>query len=515
MLSILSNEDKRQIEQYIKGYAYTDYTITERAVSIDSLLYPWSVAKKELFDLFGHQFILEKNILVEKDYMMLEDDLETAFYNSDDDRATKFIKEFKTKLTGRNGMFQLHYWLDDLLETRALVNNIYDGDSFTLETPKGPLQVNSGCKVSKILGKIAKYCDLKYYEDFRIIHSQVLNQKKLKGKLCLSIHPFDFITMSHNDSGWTSCMDWDDDGCYRRGTIEMMNSPIVVVAYLKSDTPMEIYGKKWSNKKWRELFIITPDIITGVKGYPYMSMPLEREVIAWLRELTSKSENQYGPYSKSIFEYNVYTNSYFEEYNKHYNLTFSTRTMYNDFGCGHRAIISENLPADASIFYSGDEECMCCGALDGSYRDEQHLVCQECNDVCYCEFCEEETHRSELTTVDNTLLCDYCYSNAVINCAICEDAHLRHNAYCIHLGRDGKVFPYVCIEVCDDCFDNKEKLKKYFKIDNFHVGVYHWDEYKYFNIEDCTPEGLKLFEIEKEEDLEDCTEYPLVTYNLN
>ena len=38
--------------------------------------------------------------------------------------------------------------------------------------------------------------------------------------------------MSDNNSGWESCMSWRNNGCYRRGTVEMMNSPYVIVAYL-------------------------------------------------------------------------------------------------------------------------------------------------------------------------------------------------------------------------------------------------------------------------------------------
>ena len=51
-------------------------------------------------------------------------------------------------------------------------------------------------------------------EEFRIKHSQILNQKELVGNINLSIHPMDFWTLSDNDCGWSSCMSWMENDCY-------------------------------------------------------------------------------------------------------------------------------------------------------------------------------------------------------------------------------------------------------------------------------------------------------------
>ena len=37
-------------------------------------------------------------------------------------------------------------------------------------------------------------------------------------------------------------MSWADYGCYRQGTVEMMNSPLMVVAYLTAEEPMHMPG---------------------------------------------------------------------------------------------------------------------------------------------------------------------------------------------------------------------------------------------------------------------------------
>ena len=71
-------------------------------------------------------------------------------------------------------------------------------------------------------------------EDFRIYISQLLNTRAFTGNLCISIHPLDYITMSDNSYGWTSCMSWLKKGNYAGGTVEMMNSDNAYILKVKS-----------------------------------------------------------------------------------------------------------------------------------------------------------------------------------------------------------------------------------------------------------------------------------------
>lgn len=140
-------------------------------------------------------------------------------------------------------------------------------------------------------------------EKCRIIHSQALNSTKIEGTLCLSIHPMDYITMSDNDYGWESCMTWtreDEPGEYRTGTIEMMNSPSVVIAYIKGNKPYHPLGNDevWSNKKWRELFIVDKEFISGIRAYPYQEDEFEDIIIKELAAMAAAAG--YSSYSDEI-----------------------------------------------------------------------------------------------------------------------------------------------------------------------------------------------------------------------
>ena len=90
--------------------------------------------------------------------------------------------------------------------------------------------------------------------------------------------------MSDNNEDWESCMSWTQGGEYRVGTIEMMNSPYVIVAYLKSHHNLE-WADNWNSKKWRELYICSNDFVRSITGYPYKDEKITKLVLEKIREL--------------------------------------------------------------------------------------------------------------------------------------------------------------------------------------------------------------------------------------
>ena len=139
----------------------------------------------------------------------------------------------------------------------------------------------------RVLQKMAKEFDLPDFDIFRNHISRITEVRKSKVKFTLSIHPLDYMTMSDNVNGWESCMNWTQGpGSYRAGTIEMMNSPLVVVAYITTkpyypaNTSIE-----WTSKSWRELIIVHPNTICSVKSYPYYNIAFDKALVNWLAEI--------------------------------------------------------------------------------------------------------------------------------------------------------------------------------------------------------------------------------------
>lgn len=244
-------------------------------------------------------------------------------------------------------------------------------------------------------------------EQAELIASKVLNTSKLKGTLCLSIHPMDFMTLSDNGNDWSSCMSWSEEGCYRAGTLEMLNSHNVIVAYLKSSKtwkPCYREDYKWASKKWRELFVVTPFLVAGIKGYPYHSSPVETEVIKIISELAKKnwgieydtdyimrencSENDEYYRTEARFIINEETKEECFEASFPY---FECNEMYNDTSgnditvCYKKNLKYQGFPN--LIYYGEAAYCINCGDRLSNDFEGNTLSCYSCREVEFCEEC--------------------------------------------------------------------------------------------------------------------------------
>lgn len=434
----LNADDVRMIDDFISKKVSSDH----REVSY--LLREWDTKKETLYKMFGNQFILNKKIEFNKPIKTLREDLNGRFSDRDNVcnlfRRTydRFLWEHRIDLGDDYDLLQ------GLLDLDRLINTEYDGDTFYVKAPDGKeVKVQHGCKPMRLISKICKLYNVndELLTKFQNEISLVLNQKKLTGDLSISIHPLDYMTMSENECDWTSCMNWSEPGCYCRGTVEMMNSPIVVVAYLNAKDKMQMPGNgEWSNKKWRELFLVTPEIITGVKGYPYQNEEIVQIVNSWLRDLATA--NLGWEYDKNNVAYKhgydfVYTDDNGTEHNACFD--FRTDTMYNDFGTieHHYAIVGKDLD-NYRIHdnYSGREECMVCGGFDCYFDNEGSLACNDCDDCYYCRDCGCRISADDVYWLDDEPYCYDCYQNAAVTDPITEEEHNESYMRTIYLVPD-------------------------------------------------------------------------------
>lgn len=131
-------------------------------------------------------------------------------------------------------------------------------------------------KNSKFLKTLKKF--FKKEEQIRFLQDYIslyIQSNKLKGTLCLSIHPLDFLTCSENNYNWRSCHALDGD--YRAGNLSYLLDTSTLICYLRSDEPngplLNIRnGKdwfKWNNKKWRCWVHVSEDDSTITLGRQY------------------------------------------------------------------------------------------------------------------------------------------------------------------------------------------------------------------------------------------------------
>lgn len=105
--------------------------------------------------------------------------------------------------------------------------------------------------------------------------SAIMNEDKIEGTFCLSIHPLDYISISDNDHNWHSCHALDSD--YRAGNLNYMIDKHTVVCYVKTGEDRKIsnfpHSVPWNSKKWRVLLFFDKgcNFVMASKQYPLQS----------------------------------------------------------------------------------------------------------------------------------------------------------------------------------------------------------------------------------------------------
>lgn len=469
----LTAQDKKYITEYIEKWGGINSPVKLKA-PLDYILREWNKSKQTLFDIFSEKLMLEKEIQVEDgDNKKIR---EVSEYLYSFNPGINFIKNLR-KLFELNNIY-----FDDTYATKhAIYNLIQAYQLFTNRVAKGftyhnkdgkAVKVPEGAKVMKVLQKMAKEFDLPDFEIFRNHISRITEVRKSKIKFTLSIHPLDYMTMSDNANGWESCMNWTQGpGSYRAGTIEMMNSPLVVVAYITTKPYYpENTSIEWTSKSWRELIIVHPNAICSVKSYPYYNIAFDKALVNWLVDLVE--EKTEWRYNRKKPQESLESCSYIgawqdkEDKDNHFLLDFATNEMYNDFGnTENYGIFSINPPDNKyrtfAINYSGLMTCMCCGENGYWSDDTEMVVCEDCDPPTYCYCCGERVNTNDAIEVDGEWVCEDCYCD-LHRCLCCEDTHFDEDFTTVFVGHiDNQTINIDYDEhyICNECLANKEYLK--------------------------------------------------------
>ena len=465
----LTAQDKEYITEYIEKWGGINAPIKLKA-PLDYILREWNKSKQTLFNIFGEKLMLEKEIQVEDgDNKKIR---EINNYLNSTNPGTDFINSVRKLFTFNGTYFEDTYATYNLTQAKQLFTNRV-AKEFNYRNKDGKIvKVPEGAKVMRVLQKIAKEFDLPDFEIFRNHISRITEIRKSKIKFTLSIHPLDYMTMSDNANGWESCMNWTQGpGSYRAGTIEMMNSPMVVVAYITTkpyypaNTSIE-----WTSKSWRELIIVHPNTICSVKSYPYYNIAFDKALVNWLADLVEeKTEWRYNRKKpqenlESCSDIKAWQDK--EDKDNYFLLHFETNEMYNDFGnTDNYGIFSINPPDNkyrtSTINYSGLMTCMCCGENGYWSDDTETVICEDCEPSIYCCCCDERVNINDAIEVDGEWVCEDCY-NDLHRCMCCEDAHFEDDLTLMFVGHiDNQTINIDYDEhyICSECLANKEFLK--------------------------------------------------------
>ena len=245
-------EDLEKVIIYAKSYEKINIDCT-------NIMQQWYENKRFLIDLFGGKLIytFPKTIeieLTDKEKNKMFDNFlrEIEIYLEDNPKFNNFLE------SNREGFYL----------------NLVVNDQFNIP------RLRKGDKLMKSFKYFVNdESELRRLQD---IASRYIQKTKIKGKLCLSIHPLDYLTISENNSGWRSCHSMDGD--FGGGNMNYLVDKSTFVIYLRSteDEQLKCFpeGMLWNNKKWRVLGYANKDLncVWFGKHYPFFCRQLTDEL---------------------------------------------------------------------------------------------------------------------------------------------------------------------------------------------------------------------------------------------
>ena len=411
----LTENDKEIVRQWCINYGNAE------PQSIEKILATWNKNKRTLFRAFGRKLQISFPIhqKVNSSYRHSKwRNLYSPFIIYDKNDLQNF------KYDPRNHIFinDLVEWMrDDLINILpvSMLKGILEYTKYCyVETGKTNddkcfaggakgkvLKIPKGTKIMRAIRKVLEYYSFPHMDSFnkwRDDISVINTDKEINAELVLSINPIDFITMSDNRSGWTSCMSWIDNGAYSTGTIEMLNSNVAVVAYLRNPQSFTYNDLDIPNKSWRTLVFVHKDILLVGKHYPYQSEALAKIVLDKVREIVKNTVGWKYHYHNQLYRDMIrsYDNNYvrdkdyFQRLNDGHKIYVYTNIMYHDIIEDHstdywccRNKVKKNL----YLNLSGPATCMCCGEpIDKDFTNNFSTSIKYCKDCCdkyYCRGC--------------------------------------------------------------------------------------------------------------------------------
>lgn len=442
-LSIPINDIKEKFDKVIQ---YSQYGI--ETPNTENLFKNWSSNKEYFYYLFGNQCIWE---YPEKVSFELDDNTKQA-------RVTDLIayilcNKYSTELADFIDQQKKGFFDNKVVEEYVTeLNEIITKDT----------------KLIKAFKYFIK--DKEVLNDLQSRASRIIQENKVEGKLCFSIHPLDYLSISETTHNWRSCHALD--GEYRAGNLSYMMDNCTVICYLKSeqDTKLPHFPDDvpWNSKKWRVLLYFDPHMSMCFAGrqYPFAS----NKGMEWIINhcfnylFTENYKNGFHLYRWSNWtDYMI--NSAFDKKNNaemnFYNyipfrdgLTLLTDVVKNAAGSRQfNDILSSShykpiyayltkpsawnknfdylIPnKDTKITVGHPTYCLRCG--DNEIMDEgSTMMCYDCeyqfgnsnNDVfCVCDCCGNRMLTDDgYFSSDDKLYCPHCWEKYVEQCVCCGD----------------------------------------------------------------------------------------------
>lgn len=361
-------------------------------------------------------------------------------------------------------------------------------------------KINKGMKLVKAFKYfISNKDDLVDMQNFA---SRLIQEDRMEGYLCISVHPLDYLSMSENTYKWRSCHALDGEYC--AGDLSYMCDKSSLVCYVCGDEDVELphfpADIKWNSKKWRMMLYVEDEERGLLAGRQY---PFDLEgVLRYLRDriLNPVLFNDCVEYwhgniikhwedTESEITGGYYLDTpYMFDASKLFPLSDIVEDApeschYNDLlrssvYAPKSAIINKTKSFHFDTHYwkkvhftvGSASKCLKCGKpVD---QGESTMLCSDCyliygadnGTVGYCEICGRRHYIEDLIEVGddgNALICEECLPEAARQCDSCGNWYLMDE---IHEVDRGGYSDYLCEWCYRDYLDEQKGKENPYKI---------------------------------------------------
>lgn len=389
--------------------------------------------KKTIIDMMGGKQIIEKQ---SETVITMDDEVKELGFN-------QYLK-ILIEIPYFKNLYVLRRFIRDCGPVAFYDNKTPDEMSYRILNLKGNeemVRIPQGMKITRAL-KFFTLHDDKLLNMLQTKYSQIINTSTITGKLCISVDPMDFLTMSVNNNSWRSCMALD--GEYAAGTLSYAADKYTFMVYLKSDkedenlkdVPNDI---KWNSKKWRCLMYFDKEYETIVttKQYPFTSSKLMEEAMEMVKEVFKLKDWKYITIN-SLYDLNF--------------STYSKGLIFNDLEAMNSKILLHCLVKDVEkedrkIIVGEDVVCPHCNSGEIDYGGS--FVCSECAERSICENCGGPIcNGDEIHYVDGMEICYDCMSECCVVCECCYETFWSDDPEVIYM-EDGTIYCSGCYSELD------------------------------------------------------------------
>ena len=422
-------------EQFCKVIAYSQ-GIPEPKV--DDLFDTWLEAKRDFIEAFGGKLIYE--IPFKMNFALDEKDKISHFNNFVDVIYNNFFNDD----------------LGEFLEQESCEGFFTNTVTKDYESKNG--KIPKGMKLVKAFKFFEK--DKKMLEALQDSASRVIQENKVEGTLCFSVHPLDYLSSSENTYNWRSCHALD--GEFRSGNLSYMVDSSTLMCYLKGadniQIPMFPSDVPWNSKKWRVLLFFSKnwDMIFAGRQYPFSSttgLDVVKEelskIICGVDAFTTLSfgmwdkryasfestnlpiDHKYVPIRGELFKITDIIKD--RPHSLHFNDLLSSSVYLEPF-----YTIRENYPwsqyshSHPEILIGGEVKCLHCG--QHPILNSETMMCDDCeleygyeDNETYgtCDCCGARIIRDDAFWVGDDLICGNCYEKECFICECCDEVYYK------------------------------------------------------------------------------------------